>query len=294
LTINRRGTGPPPYRKKRKMSSGVRIGSLEIGAGAPLALIAGPCVLESLDLALEIAKGITAAAGKARMGWVFKGSFDKANRTSLQSYRGPGLEEGLKILSRIKEDFGIPVETDVHETWQVKAAAEVVDMIQIPAFLCRQTDLLVAAAKTGRALLVKKGQFMAPEDMLQVKEKVFSSGNERLLLCERGSSFGYHRLVVDMRGLEIMRRLGCPVVLDVTHSVQLPAGAGSSSGGEREFVPALARAGAAVGMDALFLEVHPHPEEAKSDSATSWPLGELAAFLKEVKEIDECRRRLLR
>ncbi len=270
----------------------VKIGSVTIGGDAPLALIAGPCVLESLDLCREIAEGIAAAAAQVKMPWIFKGSFDKANRTSVESYRGPGLEAGLKILARIKEEFGVPVETDVHETCQVGAVAEVVDLIQIPAFLCRQTDLLVAAAKTGRAVMVKKGQFVAPADMFHVKQKVLSTGNDRLLLCERGTSFGYQRLVVDMRSLQIMRGFGCPVVLDATHSVQLPAGAGSSSGGERDFVPALARAGAAVGIDALFVEVHPRPEQAKSDPATSWPLAELTVLLKQVKAIDECRRKL--
>jgi len=272
----------------------VKIGSLAVGGDAPLALIAGPCVMEGLDLCLQTAEGIAAAAAKVGMKWIFKGSFDKANRTSVHSYRGPGLEEGLKILSRVKSDFGVPVQTDVHETSQVAAVAEVADVIQIPAFLCRQTDLLLGAAKTGRALLVKKGQFFAPEDMLQVKEKVFSCGNENLLLCERGTSFGYHRLVVDMRGLQIMRHLDCPVVLDATHSVLLPAGAGESSGGEREFIPALVRAGAAVGIDALFLEVHPRPEEAKSDPATSWPLPELLDLLKQAKEMDRCRREIVR
>jgi 2-dehydro-3-deoxyphosphooctonate aldolase (KDO 8-P synthase) len=270
----------------------VRIGSVSIGGGAPLALIAGPCVMESLDLCLETAEGIAAAASEAGMKWIFKCSFDKANRTSAESYRGPGLKEGLKILSRVKEKFGVPVQTDVHEVSQVAEVAEVAGVIQIPAFLCRQTDLLAAAAKSGRAVMVKKGQFLAPEDMLHVKQKVFSCGNEKLLLCERGTSFGYHRLTVDMRGLQIMRELGCPVVLDATHSVMLPAAAGESSGGEREFIPAIVRAGAAVGIDALFLEVHPRPEEAKSDPATSWPLKDLADLLRQANEIDKCRRKL--
>jgi 2-dehydro-3-deoxyphosphooctonate aldolase (KDO 8-P synthase) len=274
------------------MSVRVTVGSIPIGDGAPLALIAGPCVLESLELCREIAQGIAAAAAALKMPWIFKGSFDKANRTSIASYRGPGLEKGLEILAAIKSEFGVPVETDVHEVCQVEAVAKIADIVQIPAFLCRQTDLIVAAAKTGRALLAKKAQFMAPEDMAQVKRKAFDSGNEKVLLCERGTTFGYHRLVVDMRGLEIMRSLGCPVVLDATHSVQMPAGAGTSSGGERQFVPALARAGAAVGLDAIFLEVHPRPEEAKSDATTSWPLGELAGLLKQVRQIDECRKSL--
>ncbi|NIM06973.1 MAG: 3-deoxy-8-phosphooctulonate synthase, partial [Armatimonadetes bacterium] len=226
--------------------------------------------------------------------WIFKGSFDKANRTSVESYRGPGLQEGLGILSKIKAAFEVPVQSDVHETGQVERVAEVADVIQIPAFLCRQTDLLLAAAKTGRAVMVKKGQFLAPEEMLQVKEKVFSCGNENLIFCERGTSFGYQRLIVDMRGLEIMRGLGCPVVLDATHSTQLPAAAGKTSGGEREFVPGLVRAGTAVGIDALFLEVHPRPAEAKSDPATSWPLAELPDLLKQASEIDKCRRGIMK
>jgi 2-dehydro-3-deoxyphosphooctonate aldolase (KDO 8-P synthase) len=275
------------------MNRRVKVGKIEIGGGAPLVLIAGLCVLEDLEVCLETAKGIADAAAQVGMKWIFKAAFDKANRTSVKSYRGPGLEKGLEMLAKIKDKFGVPVETDVHEPCQVKKVAEVVDVIQIPAFLCRQTDLLVAAAETGKAVLVKKGQFVAPEDMAQVKQKVFSCGNENLLLCERGASFGYHRLVVDMRGLQIMREMGCPIALDVTHSVQLPGGAGNMSGGEREFVPALARAGAAVGIDALWLEVHPRPAEAKSDPATSWPLAELGALLKQVKEIDECRRRVM-
>jgi 2-dehydro-3-deoxyphosphooctonate aldolase (KDO 8-P synthase) len=275
------------------MTNQVHIGHIPIGAGAPLALIAGPCVLENTDLCLEIAAGIAAAAAEVGMPWVFKGSYDKANRTSVESYRGPGLEQGLAMLAYVKEAFGVPVETDVHETCQVAAVAQIADVIQIPAFLCRQTDLIVAAAQTGKAVMVKKGQFMAPEDMAQAKQKVLACGNENILLCERGTSFGYHRLTVDMRSLEIMRSLGCPVVLDATHSVMLPAGAGNVSGGERQFVPALCRAGAAVGIDALFLEVHPRPTEARSDAATSWPLADLADLLRQVKAIDACQRRLI-
>lgn len=268
------------------------IDKIPVGNGAPLVLIAGPCVLESIDLALEIAEGVAAAAAEVGMPWVFKGSFDKANRTSVDSYRGPGLEKGLQILARVKESFSVPVETDVHETCQVAAVAQVADVVQIPAFLCRQTDLIVAAAQSGKTVMVKKGQFTAPEDMSQAQQKVLACGNRNIILCERGASFGYHRLIVDMRSLEIMRTLA-PVVLDATHAVMLPGGSGNVSGGERQFVPAIARAGAAVGIDAIFLEVHPRPAEAKSDAATSWPLADLAGILKQVKAIDDCRRRIV-
>jgi 2-dehydro-3-deoxyphosphooctonate aldolase (KDO 8-P synthase) len=276
------------------MTNTVKVGQINIGASAPLALIAGPCVLESVDLCLEIAEGIAKAATQVNMPWIFKGSFDKANRTSVNSYRGPGLQEGLAMLARIKEAFGVPVETDVHETGQVDAVAQVADVIQIPAFLCRQTDLIVAAAQTQKAIMVKKGQFMAPEDMSQAKQKVLACGNENLLLCERGTSFGYHRLVVDMRSLQIMRSLGCPVVFDATHSAMLPGAVGEASGGEPEFIPALVRAGVAVGIDALFMEVHPRPTEAKSDKATSWPLAQLAEILVQAKEIDACYRKVVK
>ena len=255
------------------------------GKGNPLVVMAGPCVAESRDLCMRIAETAFAACQELGLTYVFKASFDKANRTSIKSFRGPGIKEGLSILAAVKSEFGCPVVTDVHEPWQCSEVAEVADVLQIPAFLCRQTDLLVAAAKTGRMINIKKGQFVAPEDMRQVVEKVRESGNDNVALTERGTSFGYHNLVVDFRSLVIMRQLGCPVIFDATHSVQLPGGQGTCSGGNREYVPPLARAAAAVGIDGLFLETHPQPEKALSDGANSLPLDQLKGLLKSVKEI---------
>ncbi len=240
-----------------------------VGPGCPLAVIAGPCVIESFDLCIEIAAQMKALCAELHVPYIFKASFDKANRTSAGSFRGPGLPEGLDILRAVRQQAGVPVLTDVHETGQVAEVAAAVDVLQIPAFLCRQTDLLVEAGRSGRAVNVKKGQFMAPQDMRPAVEKIHATGNRRVLLTERGTTFGYHNLVVDMRGLAIMRRLGVPVVFDATHSVQLPGGQGGSSGGQREFVAPLARAAAAVGIDALFLEVHPEPARARSDGPNS-------------------------
>lgn len=261
-----------------------------IGSGNPLVVIAGPCAIESPEICQAIAatmKTITAALG---LPYVFKASFDKANRTSLQSPRGPGLDKGLEILAWIRSSVGVPVLTDVHEPWQAKPVAEVVDILQIPAFLCRQTDLLLAVANTGKTVNIKKGQFLAPEDMKPVIEKVMSTGNRRVTVTERGTSFGYHNLVVDMRGLDIMAGFGAPVIFDGTHSVQLPGGQGTCSGGQRQFVPVLARAAAAVGIDGLFLEVHPEPEHAVSDAANSLPLDSVQALLEQVKVIHESVR----
>ena len=257
-----------------------------IGDGYPLAVIAGPCVIESLDLCREVATEAKAVCDALGLPYVFKASFDKANRTSSGSFRGEGLEKGLEVLAAIKAEFGIPVLTDVHETWQIAPVAEVADVLQIPAFLSRQTDLLLAAGESGRVVNVKKGQFLAPWDMKNVVEKVRGTGNTNLLLTERGASFGYNTLVVDMRSLPIMRALGCPVVFDATHSVQQPGGAGTTSGGQREFIPALLRAAVAAGVDALFLEVHPNPEKALSDAATMLPLSQLRALLTTAKAID--------
>jgi len=256
------------------------------GPDSPLAVIAGPCIIESLDLCREVAARAKADCEALGLPYIFKASFDKANRTSSASFRGEGLERGLEVLAAIKAEFGVPVLTDVHETWQVKPVAEVADVLQIPAFLSRQTDLLVAAGESGRAVNVKKGQFLAPWDMKNVVEKVRGTGNQSLLLCERGVSFGYNTLVVDMRALPVMRGLGCPVVFDATHSVQQPGGQGATSGGQREFIPPLLRAAVAVGVDALFLEVHPDPERALSDAATMLPLAELRALLEMAKAID--------
>ncbi len=256
------------------------------GPDSPLAVIAGPCIIESLDLCREVAARAKADCDALGLPYIFKASFDKANRTSAASFRGEGMERGLEVLAAIKAEFGVPVLTDVHETWQVKLVAEVVDVLQIPAFLSRQTDLLIAAGESGRAVNVKKGQFLAPWDMKNVVEKVRGTGNQNLLLCERGVSFGYNTLVVDMRALPVLRGLGCPVVFDATHSVQQPGGQGATSGGQREFIPPLLRAAVAVGVDALFLEVHPDPERALSDAATMLPLADLRALLETAKAID--------
>jgi 2-dehydro-3-deoxyphosphooctonate aldolase (KDO 8-P synthase) len=269
----------------------VAVGDLVFGGGRPLVLIAGPCVLEDEATTLRIAGRLRDICAELGLGLVFKGSFDKANRTSVTSFRGPGLEEGLRILGRVKQELGLPVLSDVHEQFQLEPAAEVLDIIQIPAFLCRQTDLLVAAGRTGRIVNVKKGQFMAPWDMAHAVAKIASTDNRNILLTERGSSFGYNNLVVDMRSLAIMRRTGCPVVFDATHSVQLPGGAGDSSGGQREFVGALSRAAVAVGVDALFWEVYENPDQARCDGPNSLALDSLKEMLQEVMAIDAIVKR---
>lgn len=256
----------------------VKIGNIVIGEGA-LTLIAGPCVIESEALCLQVAQTVKTICERLGIQYIFKASFDKANRTSLHSFRGPGLEEGLRVLAEVKQYTGLPLTTDIHEPWQAERVAEVVDLLQIPAFLCRQTDLLVAAARTGKPVNVKKGQFMAPWDMRHVVEKLQESGAQGVMLTERGASFGYNTLVVDFTSLPQMRALGVPVVFDATHSVQLPAGAGSQSGGRREFIPHLVRAAVAVGIDALFMEVHPDPEKGLSDPATMFPLRDLEMLL---------------
>jgi 2-dehydro-3-deoxyphosphooctonate aldolase (KDO 8-P synthase) len=261
------------------------VGSVRIGGGNPLVLIAGPCVIEDEAHLLGVGERLTELCGAAGLPLILKASFDKANRTSHRSYRGPGLERGLETLARVREKLGVPVLSDVHEPAQVPAAAEVLDVLQIPAFLCRQTDLLLAAGRSGRPVNVKKGQFLAPGDMANVVEKVRSTGNAHVMLTERGTSFGYHNLVVDMRGLPIMRELGVPVIFDGTHSVQLPGGAGSASGGQREFVAPLVRAAVAAGCDGLFLEVHPAPDRAPSDGPTMLALDRLPSLLAEVAAI---------
>jgi 2-dehydro-3-deoxyphosphooctonate aldolase (KDO 8-P synthase) len=243
----------------------VRIAGIVVGGGRPLALIGGPCAIESEKHALATAERLSEIAAARGVPFVYKSSYDKANRSSVRAYRGPGLAEGLRILGRVRDTVGVPVLSDVHDVAEVGPAAEVLDVLQIPAFLCRQTDLVVAAAATGKPVNVKKGQFLAPGDMKNVVEKATSTGNHALLLTERGTSFGYHNLVVDMRGLIDMRALGYPVVFDATHSVQLPGGAGDRSGGERRYVPALARAAVAVGVDALFMEMHEDPDRTLSD-----------------------------
>ncbi len=259
--------------------------SFAAGPGQPFLVLAGPCVLESGDLALDIAREMKEICGRLGVSYVFKASFDKANRTSLDSFRGPGLENGLRQLARIRDEVGVPVVSDVHESGQVEAAAEVLDVMQIPAFLCRQTDLLVAAARSGVAINLKKGQFVSPWDMRHAVAKIRGTGCDRLLLTERGATFGYNNLVVDMRSLVVLRSLGCPVIFDATHSVQLPGGAGSSSGGQREFIAPLARAAVAVGIDGLFMEVHPDPDKALCDGPNSWPLDQVEDLLTELLAI---------
>src|SRR5277367_5066088 len=261
------------------------IGKIAVGAKAPLFLIAGPCVIESEAHAMSTAERLAEIAGAVKVPLIFKASYDKANRSSVSSYRGPGLKEGLRILGKIKKQTGLPILTDVHEVSHVAPAAEVCDVLQVPAFLSRQTDLLVAVGKSGRVANIKKGQFLSPWDIANAAEKVASTGNEKIILTERGSSFGYRNLVVDMRGFPIMRKLGYPVVFDVTHAVQLPGGEGKSSGGQPEFIEPLARAGAAVGVDGLFLEVHDNPSKALSDGTNALPLSELPGLLGKLKQI---------
>ena len=264
----------------------VRIQDFRVGDGQPLLVIAGPCVIESLDLCRAVAREAQAVCRALGLSYVFKASFDKANRTSGGAFRGQGMDAGLEVLAAIKAEFGVPVLTDIHESWQAKPVAEVADVLQIPAFLCRQTDLLLAAAETGRVVNVKKGQFLAPWDMKNVVDKFGGDAGNRLLLTERGTSFGYNALVVDMKALPIMRALGCPVIFDGTHSVQQPGGQGTSSGGLREFIPHGVRAAVAVGIDGLFLEVHPDPERALSDAATMLPLTHLRPLLTQAVAID--------
>jgi len=264
----------------------VNIDDFSIGGGAPFFLIAGPCVIESEDVLLKTAYGLKKITDKLGLSWVLKSSYDKANRSSLGGFRGPGREEGLALLEKAKRETGAPVISDVHDISQAAAAAEVLDIIQIPAFLCRQTDLLIAAGETGKPVNIKKGQFMAPADMVQAAAKVESTGNGRILITERGSSFGYHNLVVDMRSFAIIRGSGYPVVFDATHSVQLPSAQGHSSGGDRRFVPALARAAAGAGVDGIFMEVHPDPENALCDGPNSIPLDAVEMLLKDLIEID--------
>jgi 2-dehydro-3-deoxyphosphooctonate aldolase (KDO 8-P synthase) len=268
----------------------VTIGSITIGHGHPLALIGGPCAIEGEAFMLDLATRLRDITAKAGVPFIFKSSYDKANRTSIRSYRGPGLPEGLEILQKIKDVVGVPVLSDVHAVEEVKAATEVLDVLQIPAFLCRQTDLVVAAAKTGKPVNVKKGQFLAPWDTQNIVEKVRSAGNEDVLLTERGASFGYNNLVADMRSLVVMRSFGVPVVFDATHSVQLPGGAGTASAGQREFVPYLARAAVATGCDALFMEIHPDPDHAPSDGPNMLCLEDLPALLTQVTQIDRIVR----
>lgn len=264
----------------------VKIGNLTVGGGKGLFLLAGPCVIEEPERTLMIGRRTKEICDRLGIPYIFKASFDKANRSSYSSFRGPGLEEGLKILAHIKKELQVPVVSDIHSVEQIEPAAEVLDVLQIPAFLCRQTDLVYGAAKTGKCVNVKKGQFMAPKDMINVLKKMEEAGNENLMLTERGASFGYNNLVVDMRSFPIMRDFGYPVIFDATHSVQLPGGAGTKSSGQREFVPFLSRAAVGAGVDGLFMEVHDNPEEALSDGPNMVRLDDLEAILRDLKAID--------
>jgi len=269
-----------------------RIGKFRVGAGQPLFLIAGPCVIESERHALKMAERLSATARELGVPFIFKASYDKANRTSLDSYRGPGLARGLEILARIKKSFGIPVLTDVHDVSQVGPAAEVCDVIQIPAFLSRQTDLLLEAGRSGAVVNIKKGQFLSPWDVRHAVEKVASTGNQRILVTERGTTFGYNNLVVDMRGLAVMKQFGYPVVLDVTHSLQLPGGQGTRSGGQPEFIETLARAGVAAGVDGVFMEVHDRPAQALSDGPNALLLRRFKPLAARLRDLGRFVRRL--
>lgn len=269
----------------------ITVGSLRLGGGNPLFLIAGPCVIESESHARMMAENVAKIATEVGVPYIFKASYDKANRSSLKAFRGPGLKEGLRILEKIKKDLKLPVLTDIHDISQAEPAAEVCDVLQIPAFLARQTDLLIAAGKTGRVINIKKGQFLSPWDMANVAEKVESSGNKKIILTERGTSFGYQNLVVDMRSFPVMQRTGYPVVFDVTHSVQLPGGQGNASGGQPQFIEPLARAAVAAGVDGIFLETHDNPAAARSDGPNALPLEQLKALLLKLKGLNSVVRR---
>jgi 2-dehydro-3-deoxyphosphooctonate aldolase (KDO 8-P synthase) len=270
----------------------VNLCGYDVGLDRPLFLIAGPCVVESRQLQLDVAGELKAICASLSIPFIFKSSYDKANRSSHASFRGPGMEEGLRVLADVRKHVEVPVLTDVHTVEEIPAAAEVVDVLQTPAFLCRQTDFIQAVAASGRPVNIKKGQFLAPEDMRQVVAKAkAASGADNILVCERGASFGYHNLVSDMRSLAIMRATGCPVVFDATHSVQLPGGQGTSSGGQREFVPVLARAAVAAGVAGLFMETHPQPEKALSDGPNAWPLPRMRALLETLVELDAAVKR---
>jgi 2-dehydro-3-deoxyphosphooctonate aldolase (KDO 8-P synthase) len=264
----------------------MRLAGFEVGLERPLFLIAGPCVVESRELAMESAGALVELTARLGVPFVYKSSFDKANRSSHESFRGPGLEEGLAVLEAVKREFGVPVLTDVHEDTPIAEVASVVDVLQTPAFLCRQTDFIQRVAAAGLPVNIKKGQFLAPWDMARVVDKARATGNQQIMVCERGASFGYNYLVSDMRALMVMRDTGCPVVFDATHSVQMPGGLGSASGGQREFVPVLARAAVAAGVAGLFMETHPRPDEALSDGPNAWPLARMASLLETLVGLD--------
>lgn len=268
----------------------MKLCGFEAGLDQPFFLIAGPCAIESEQLALDTAEQLKDITGRLNIPFIYKSSFDKANRSSIDSFRGPGMEEGLRILQKVKDQVGVPVLTDVHEDTDIQAVASVVDVLQTPAFLCRQTNFITRVASAGLPVNIKKGQFLSPWEMKNVSGKAKSTGNEQIMVCERGASFGYNNLVSDMRSLAVMRDTGCPVVFDGTHSVQLPGGLGDSSGGQREFIPVLARAAVAVGISGLFMETHPDPANAKSDGPNAWPLDQMETLLKTLKAIDEATK----
>jgi 2-dehydro-3-deoxyphosphooctonate aldolase (KDO 8-P synthase) len=269
----------------------VNLCGFEVGLDQPFFLIAGPCVIESMQLQLDVAGKLKEITSELGINFIFKSSFDKANRTSGTSFRGPGLEEGLKVLAEVKKQIGVPVLTDVHEYTPMDEVAAVVDVLQTPAFLCRQTNFIQNVARAGLPVNIKKGQFLSPWEMKHVTDKAKATGNTQIMACERGVSFGYNNLVSDMRSLSVMRDTGCPVVFDATHSVQLPGGAGGKSGGQREFVPVLARAAMAVGIDGIFMETHPVPDEALSDGPNAWPLPKMRALLETLLEIDRVTKK---
>jgi 2-dehydro-3-deoxyphosphooctonate aldolase (KDO 8-P synthase) len=265
----------------------MKLCSFEVGLDQPLFVIAGPCVIESEQLALDTAGSLKEMTERLGIPFIYKSSYDKANRSSTSSYRGPGIEEGLRILSKVKEQIGVPVLTDVHEDTPLDEVAAVVDVLQTPAFLCRQTNFIQNVARTGKPVNIKKGQFLAPWDMKNVIDKAREVGNDQIMACERGVSFGYNTLISDMRGLVVMRETGCPVVFDATHSVQQPGGQGATSGGQRQFVPVLARAAVAAGISGLFMETHPDPDKALSDGPNAWPLGRMEGLLETLKALDD-------
>jgi 2-dehydro-3-deoxyphosphooctonate aldolase (KDO 8-P synthase) len=271
----------------------VKLCGFEAGLEHPFFLIAGPCVIESEQLAIETAGRLQEICGRLAIPFIYKSSFDKANRSSGDSFRGPGMDEGLRILAEVRRQVGVPVLTDVHEDTDVQAVASVVDVLQTPAFLCRQTNFIHRVAATGIPVNIKKGQFLSPWEMKNVVDKARATGNTQIMVCERGASFGYNNLVSDMRSLAVMRNTGCPVVFDATHSVQLPGGQGTTSGGQREFVPVLARAAVAVGVSGVFMETHPDPDKALSDGPNAWPLGKIEALLTTLKELDAVTKRHL-
>lgn len=269
----------------------VRVEDIRIGKGNPLVLIAGPCVIESEEITFTTAGILKQICDNLGIPFIFKSSYDKANRTSLSSFRGPGIDKGLRILSDVRKNFSVPVLSDVHSVEEVKPASEVLDVLQIPAFLCRQTDLILSSSQTGKPVNIKKGQFLSPWDVKNIIEKFVSTGNQKLLITERGTTFGYQNLIVDFRGFPVIRSFQCPVLFDVTHSLQLPGGEGNRTGGQREFTLPLARAAVATGIDGLFMEVHPNPNQALSDASTMVPINEIETLLKQVKVIDEMVRK---